>query len=105
MKSSISFGMGFMGPMRNDGVLHTYSMHKAKALIRAEVKARKDLVEVKVGLDGDWNCNNDVLWDKKGFHKPDFYKQSCWAKPSLLFVYKDGSERDGGYCYEDKESV
>ena len=103
MKSSISFAAGFLGPIRNDGVLHTYSSRKAKNLVRDEIVRRKDLVEVYVGLDGDWNVNNDLLWNKDGFKEPDFHKESIWAKPSLLFVYEDGSEKDGGYCYIDKE--
>ena len=100
MKSSISFAGGFLGPRHNDGVFHTYDEKKAKKIVKEEKKKNSNLSEVYVGLEGDWDCNNDLLWDGK-FQKPDFYKSSCWAKPSLLFIYEDGSERDGGFCYID----
>lgn len=102
MKESMSFAMGFMGPRRNDGVMHTYSPTKAKRIVKETVSREKDIKKVYVGLDGDWRCNNDLLWDGK-FHTPEFYSESCWAKPSLLFIYKDGKEKDGGYCYVDKK--
>ena len=101
MKQSISFLQGFLGPMRNDGVLHVYSSSKARKMVLRAVSKDKTISKIYVGLDGDWKCNNDLLWDGK-FHKPYFYTQSIWAKPSLLFVYKDGKEKDGGYCYDDK---
>ena len=102
MKNSISFAEGFMGPRHDDGVLHTYDHKKAVKIAKEAIKSEPDIVEIRAGLDGDWNCNNDILWKGK-FFVPDFYKESCWAKPSLLFIYRDGKEKDGGYCYMDKK--
>lgn len=98
---STDFAFGFLGPRWNDGVNHVYDHQKAVEMVKREIENSPDLKEVRAGLDGDWGCNNDLLWDGE-FHVPDFYSHSIWAKPSLLFIYSDGKERHGGECYKDE---
>lgn len=102
MKRSMSFSAGFLGPKGDDGCMHTYDHTKAVAAVEAEIARNPSLVEAQAGLDGDWDVNHDTLWTKsEGFMEPSFYQHSYWAIPSLLFIYEDGEERDGGPCYTD----
>ena len=80
-----------------DELMFVYDHEKAVAIVKEEIEDRPDLIGAYAGLDGDWDANSDKLWDLiNGFKLPSFHMRSSWGLPSVMFLYQDGSTRDGG---------
>ena len=100
---SMSFAAGFMGPpiSARDKPLMLVDEAKAKELIEDRLSAGRKIERVQLGLDGDWEQNNTVVYDDGGFHEYDSYTRSCWATPTLIIYYYD-EPNEAIECYKEE---
>ena len=88
---SMSFADGFLGPKGDVGFFMIADMDKAKEIVNELLKQGKDILDVEMGLDGDWGVNSECIWSNGKFFDYDAYNNSCWAAPIIIVNYADGS--------------
>lgn len=86
---SISFADGFMGPRGDVGFFMTADWDKAKSIIEKILSSGRNIEEVEMGLDGDWDCNSMTVWKDGQFTEYDCYGTSQWAEPIIIVKYED----------------
>lgn len=67
---------------------------KATEIINHLLSKGKEIYFVEMGLDGDWNYNSCVIFDKGVFDENEYteWGSSDWATPIILVTYLDGSK-------------
>lgn len=88
---SISFADGFLEPKTGVGFSMIADMDKAKEIVNELLKQGKDILDVEMGLDGDWDVNSECIWSKGVFFNYGSYDNSYWASPIIIVNYADGS--------------
>jgi hypothetical protein len=86
---AISFAEGFLGPKGNVGYVMVADWKKAKYIINKLIRQGRNIEDVEMGLDGDWNCNSMVVYENGKFTKYTEYSHSTWAEPIMIVNYKD----------------
>ena len=86
---SQSFAEGFLGPKGNVGFIMLVDEKKAKKIIEELKLEDRGITEATLGLNGDWQENNTVIYKDGEFKKYDAYFGSCWAKPILIVEFTD----------------
>ena len=89
LPSSSSFSEGFMGPKGNVGYNMVYDHEMAVSIVKKFIADGRNITCAISGLDGDWDINNDTIYEDGEFFEPDFYSHSTWAEPSLLIYFSD----------------
>jgi len=101
---SMSFVSGFMGTRGDVGFFMKADFKKAKKIINTLLKQSKEIEDVEMGLDGDWECNSMVVWENGSFEEYDCYEESQWAEPIIIVNYKDGSNESFPAWYREIET-
>jgi hypothetical protein len=91
---SISFADGFLGASalgRQKHEEHTMVYDHKKALSILDKLDKDHIINVECGLDGDWGCNSQTIYDKKEGYDNDiwFHDASTWATPIMIVNYDD----------------
>ena len=87
---SISFMEGFFGPKTNIGYSMIADYEKAKSIVEELLKEGRDIDNVKMGLDGDWSYNSNVIWENNKFFDYCYHDNSVWAEPIIIVYFNDG---------------
>lgn len=96
----MSFSAGFttgamLASMYQDEPYMVFDLDKAKSICSRIMK--KEISKVEGGLDGDWDCNHSVIYERKRWRTEfDFHRGSTWATPIIRIYYKDKTNE----CYE-----
>ena len=102
--SSISFAEGFMGPKGDKGFIMTADWDKAKSTIEKLISEGRNIDNVVMVLDGDWDCNSMTVWEGGEFTEYDCHNGSIWAEPIIIVNYKDApSETYSVWEKEEKQ--
>lgn len=83
---------------------NSFDFDLARKLVREEMERRPDLLEVVFGLEEDWDCGEEVVWDRRWdaeLSEPSGQSRSIWATPAIMFVYQDGTESDKVPCFKE----
>ena len=99
---SESFSAGFLGPKGDVGYDMLVDGKKTVKIVKELLAAGRSIERAELGLDGDWDCNNTVIYDGK-FHKYDSYGASIWATPTLIVHFTDASN-EAYECFSKGES-
>lgn len=86
---SMSFAEGFLGPKNPKDYQMIYSHTKALAIVNSKLDEGLKVIKATCGLDGDFNVNNDVIYDGENFSDYSAYNISSWATPILIIEYSD----------------
>lgn len=87
----MSFASGFLGPRGDVGFMMNADFEKAKKIVEHLLQEGKAIVEVEMGLDGDWNENSMTIFENGEFTEYHMHDSSQWAEPIILVSYEDGS--------------
>lgn len=101
LPKGISFSDGYYGPRGDVGFFMKADFQKAKKIIQELISNGKDIDEVEMGLDGDWNENSQTIYKDGEFYQYQMYGVSVWAEPIILVEYNDGTNE----CYDCWEKV
>ena len=86
---SMSFAEGFLGAGGDVGFNMVADWGKAKAIITDLLTQGKNIDNVQMGLDGDWDCNSMTIWEAGVFDEYNCWHSSQWAEPIMIVNYKD----------------
>ena len=94
-----------------------YDYSSAYDLIEERLARNDGLVSVLYGMEKDFSWTADTVWDKENGYQYDLQthkgalvgiRESYWAKPILLFTYKDSDvnkREEWVYCYREFDSI
>lgn len=63
---------------------------KAKAIVQYLLSHGRKIYGAWLGIDGDWNENNCLIFDGTEYFEYDKHEGSRWALPVLYIEYQDG---------------
>jgi len=89
---SISFMDGLCNPGegRRKDFMMRLDFDKAKEIIKRLKKEGRKIKDAEAGLDGDWSCNSQYIYDGKKYTDYDLHSSSDWATPILLVTFYGG---------------
>ena len=79
---------------------------KARKLVLEELAKRKTLEEARLILAGDEFWNSETIWSYGKWRRQRLFKcydQSYWATPTLVFYYRNGTQKRVPCFYKGEE--
>lgn len=86
---SISFAAGFFGARGDVGFNMVADYDKAKSIIADLLSQGRNIDNVQMGLDGDWDCNSNTIWENGEYFEYTSWDSSQWAEPIIIVNFKD----------------
>lgn len=87
---SISFGEGFLDARGDVGFNMVADYGKAKSIIANLLSQNRNIENVQMGLDGDWDFNSNTIWENGEYFEYTSWHSSQWAEPIIIVNYSDG---------------
>lgn len=87
---------------KNRGKAQMYfSMRKAHDIF-SSIKNNDKILLIKAGLDGDWEVNNCIIYDRDyGWKEYSKHDNSNWAKP-IIIIYIIAGDSEAYECFDKR---